>query len=206
MDLILKKGGKLSLLKWDEKTQGYKEKNETSRLQRHLFKPIKIEAGVTLKDLFLLIRRHLPLLNEIYGFWLPEFTAEALSRKKSTKDNDITYLELYWLLQKEVDNGKTILNGNLFPSFHGIRENEDGSSDGISVGHSNLRDLIEYPLVLNPHYLITEDSVPFSSVDHGEAEFSLHHLIYGVLWEISFHGSPRQRDIFREQIRKDSGF
>ena len=164
-----------------------------------LMESCRIANGVTLRDVFELINHHMPILKVIIGNWCDEIVAEGL--KGSESESDMEYLELYWTQTISVENKKSDMSGTMFPSFHGIKKKEPWSVSLTPVGT-----IINKPLILRKKAKIAEDN--YDKPWDGETlvyeidsyDTTLLQIYYGIIWELSYHGSPESRDIFRESL------
>lgn len=202
MDLLIKKGGVI-----ERKSHGRGTEDVTYTSAFHLMEPCTIEDGVTLGDIFLILRRGMNIYKTVINNWVEEIVEEGLSGKtEDTVENDskIEFLELYWDFTSEIGE-EPGFSGFLFPSFHGWGEwskcefghYPDGHKGGIGISLSPAYTLIDIPVKLR-------DSVSLSTQKNyrqsGEVQefknpsYSLLHILYGIIWELSFMGSPDNRD------------
>lgn len=220
MPLTLSPGPKLTRYDW-----GYDEsldKNAsighdvTAQASHHLFDVVKLDADVTLRDIFLLLDTD-TLLQEVYAReWVKECLAEVM-RGRSTDvpaieydPEGIEYLELYQVWSQ--DSYTQELQPIHHLQFHGI-----GfvlQEDVVEEGHVSYRagqrikwgvsctsplKLLHLPVRINPEVIIREDNV--DSVNYGDTigrmlnpSVTLGQVLHGVLWELSFHGAPSARN------------
>ena len=230
--LSIRKGGKLIETKWvydRAKEEGsYQEFDRTDSAVRHLFEVCDLEADVTLKDIFLLINTELEIFDAVIGNWCKEIVTEGLTQPGKPYDlskydpEQIEYLELTYTPEydNDGDGGPDELYGFHRPDFNatGVVLQNDGDQEhykkgeripwGVSLTPSN--DLINIPVRLSDKFVIYEgilkckDKPGFS---HPIAEFSnptytLGSILYGIIWELSFHGGPDKRDAFGSELRE----
>ena len=218
--LRIKKGGKLAQTRWvydEEKDAGsYVERDVTEQAVTRLFEPCVIEDGVTLRDIFLLLNTELDIFDTIIRNWCKEIVTEGLNREKSEKKSEVEYLELYWHIfkDKDYDTGKSCLGGYIFPSFHGVgyMAEEDqyehdtlmlrkGERQGYGVSFTPASDLMDLPVkLLEEITLYNEEDWKETPQKFELGEYSLGHVLYGIIWELSFHGGPAQRDEAAKEI------
>lgn len=231
--LILKKGGKLIQTKWvyDDLTEEgeYRDFDVTDKAMVYIREVCELEEGVTLKDLFILLKPDLAILQDIFQNWLKEYVEYGLNnpgKPAGTYDPDkMEYLELYWDLYFDSE----ALYGHTRPSFHGVgyelREDQyeqyGGSEEPktltwskgerINWGFmgSDLLNFINKPLKLNNKFTIYDDNLDGDPSTYGKvlAEYSnptytLFNIIEGVFWELSFHGGPSESKKFAEEVRE----
>jgi hypothetical protein len=181
--LILEVGGRLTSYTHDEKVLDVTESAPTL-----LFEPCLLAHKVTLRDIFLLLERHIDVFDKLLGNWCKVFTEEALSNKEGVAlDVAFDYLELYHVL--EVDDEELL--GMDRPDFHAVQGEESYSLSFLPV-----HEYVDYPLVLGKTQM--DDGKTFY-----ETPFTLGKILYGILWEISFYGPPISRDQKGKEL-KDS--
>lgn len=220
MELIIKPGGLIEGKKWEDRQ--YKPVDVTESALYHLMSPCTLEEGVTLRDIFLILQRDIEIYQVIINNWVEEIVAEGLSGKQRPEekgDCTIDYLELYWNL--EAESGKhSDFGGYIFPCFHGWGSwPEDthtpaGTKGGIGVDFSPSYELIDLPLRLKDTAEVTFlENYKYKDAERREVAgpvYSLFHILYGIVWELSFMGSPDSRDNKRVELeetvrRIDSG-
>jgi hypothetical protein len=212
----------------DAASQRLEEFDLTDRAHEVLFENITLEGGTTLGDIFRLMERS-PLLQVIFRRqYAVELCAEAregplagpsLNVGASTPPSaheDIECLELYreWGSNASANesSGRTQQM-----HLHGIghRLTQD-SPDGIyrsgecilwSVSLTPLREILRLPLKVNPEVQITEaaDGAKACTRDAargGHSDVTLGQVIHGLLADLSFYGSPRERESFSERLRR----
>lgn len=219
----IRKGGRLF-------TRRFKSEEEwsdrTDRAPRHLFDSCTLEEGVTLRDIFLLLNSNLEVFDLVLGNWTRELTEEALNQPPVPSDLKYLFLEwapsiqAVWDGRKETD--KKHFSGNFFPDFHGWGPIEEGGKTydtrwGVST--CSVNSIIDTPLVLKEAYSINDEMAwwkKFRSRGEGEGlpnrdefivvydkcDFTLGHILYGIVWELSWHGGPKQREEFNSEINR----
>lgn len=221
-NLEIKKGGRLVKTEWvfdEEAEQGsYKEKDVTDFSFRHLFDLCSLEDGVTLKDVFLLVSREAGLYDLIIGNWLKDYMSEAFNEKEKEpiQDQEIDFLELYWTPSLQKLEGRESLQGSAFPCLHGLgpvlQNEQDGFKAGSRIPYSlsfmPLGTLLDLPLKIKKDTeLWSED---FDSrklkdkkiLDIKEWPMTLGQIVYGIFWELSFYGSPKDRDQQGQKLKE----
>jgi len=150
--LTLKKNGVLYRTKWvydKEKGEGaYKSYDVTMTPQLYLFHHCELEEGVTLRDLFLFIQRHIEFFDLLVTNWCAEIVEEGLTSLTTPqeKDIEIEYLEVYKLITLEENETDGLTRAN----FHGVgylNSEEKRINWGVSLSSSQT--LIDLPLKLN---------------------------------------------------------
>jgi hypothetical protein len=222
MKLQLVSGGKLLRTDWvydEEKGEGSNVTTEIAEGQEisFLFDAVELASDLKLNDLFILLKQN-PLLLAIYRRdWAKEFLEEyeriSSTAKPYTGEYDpkeVEYLELYWQWDKNSSTGE--IQGIHRLNFHGIgfelREDQmqdsyvtyrKGQRINWSISFSPLQELINLPLRLNPKVLICEDDSDSPNFMKTIDETTripnpmLGQVLEGILWELSFHGSPEDK-------------
>lgn len=183
------------------------ERDVTDLALFYLMDNCVLGEDVTLRDVFLLLKQDIDTYKVIINGHVEKIVEEGLSGKKSEPiegDCNIDFLELYWNL--EINEGKwPSFGGCQFPQFHawGDWPNDEfgnhppGTKGGIAVDFTPSYDLLDYPLKLrgDVNVCITEDYKWKTAVNLNlpSPSYSLLNILYGVIWELGWHGSPEQR-------------
>jgi len=179
-----------------------------------------LAQGVTLSDIFKL----LDLCPGLRSVFRRDF-AEALwveagkgplpqSRGNDPEElGDIEYLELYrsWTF----DTAKKAYASTLRLDLHGVGQMLKTDAPGYgakareriewSVSMTPLRELLALPLRLREAFRVVEGDI--DAKGYGEviaqascAELTLGQVIHGLLYELSFHGTPEDQMDFRDEL------
>lgn len=201
--LTLKKNGLLYKSKWiynKELGEGsYVESDVTAIPALHLFNECKLEDGVTLRDLFLFVKRHIEFFDLIVTNWCAEIVDEGLSSISSTheREKEIEYLEVYKLLT--IEENET--DGMTRADFHGVgyaNEKDERINWGVSLSSSNV--LIDLPLKLNTTCEVYKNHEIKPYLTLPNIAFTLIEIIYGIIWELSFFGGPQERQEKKNEL------
>jgi hypothetical protein len=219
MELILAHGPKLIRRDWEydeSRAEGaYVEDDVTEQASRHLFSTVALTPQVTLRDILLLLDID-PLLQEVFApDWAKELLAEMmdgnvpLTPSIEYDPEGIEYLELYQVWNQDSFSGELQPVHRL--TFHGIgfelREDvvragrivyRAGGRITWSVSFTSPLEMLHLPVRLNPEVILYEDNR--DSVNYSKEigrmlnpSVTLGQVIHGVLWELSFLGSPESR-------------
>jgi hypothetical protein len=183
-NLILEVGGRLTALHDDQTTTT----DVSDSAPTLLFEPCQLASKVTLRDVFLLISKHIDVFETLLGNWCREFTEEILSAKDFEPTAEIQHLELVFFLE----DYEGTLYGMCRPDFHGVGKDSE-----------------KYSIVLTPSYQLADFPVLLGGVvteqgDVYRAPFTLGQILHGILWELAFFGSPKSRDEKAEELIKAS--
>lgn len=222
----IKKGGKLI----QTEVECSQEQDVTDSAVRFLFDYCTLEDGVTIRDIFLLLNSELELFDLVLGNWTKEIVNEGLSQPGKPYDlsdeEAIEYLELYWSVS--YDESTPELNGINRPEFHGVGvaqkedkvfewgglEHKKGERTRWAVDLSPVSDLVNIPVKLNTDFVVFDDD-PKHETDMDQqvgfgfpigtykgANFTLGNILEGIIWELSFHGEPAQRNAMIQELRR----
>jgi len=227
--LQIRKGGKLIKTKWvydKTKDEGsYVEKDITDKAISHLFDGCDLEEGVTLRDIFLIMNKELKLFDAVIRNWCEEIVTEGLTKPAKVvgqyDPDEIEYLEL----SKNIhyDGTEKQCNGGLFPDFGGVgyELKEDklhswgevewpkGSRIPWGISFSSANDLIDLPVKLDKKLRVFNDDHTAPPKDYCQelasyegVNYTLGDILYGIIWEMSFHGGPIEREKAGGELRK----
>lgn len=198
-------GAKLYKSKWNSDIQDYEKTDVTDELIFHLMGQCSIEDGVTLRDIFLLAKQNIEFLEPLINNWIEELIEEGLSETNEPA-LDIDYLELYhsfYIFDKEI-------SGFSFPSFHGVgvaKEDDffykKGDKVNYGIDFSPANELIDLPIKLSKTTNLEISKNKYQ--EYTTEEYTLLGILYGVFWELSFCGSPENRDIKKLELMKIMG-
>ena len=217
--LTLKKGGHLFASEWNTKTRSYDEVECTESAIRHLFTWCKLDEDITLSDVLLLLNSNIEVFEAVLGNWCSELVAEGLAIHAVVPEDKerIEYLELYWSFaqEEEEESEKISFYGHNFPQFHGVGVlNEEDKFDKWENQIAKKGDRNCYAIEMTPIYKLSniplklsgattiynEDLEEVSSLEN--VQFTLGHILYGIVWELSFCGPPSSRDQMREELNE----
>lgn len=217
--LEIRRQGKLIETYWsydkELKKGEYRERDVTDVAFSKLFDVCALEKGVILRDILCLLDKHLTIFNAVLGNWCEELVEEGLLGKEPEEpETEIEYLELYWHFSKRSEDDSEF-HGYQFPGFHGIgfeRITDEidrygnvlcqaGDRINYAVEMTPLNDLAILPVKLNPEIKIYDESYKEEPVALTESGvFTLGHILYGIVWELSFFGSPKMRDKKKDEL------
>lgn len=194
----------------------------TAHAHEFLFDTVELCDGVTLADIFRLFEACSPLQAVMRRNYCHELLTEA--QKGISPDYQagyaaeaIEYLELYqqWQLNSLSREYQPNHRLNLHGVGYALREpmNEPhgmvyptGHRIQWSVSSTNVRELLALPLKLNTSVQICEDDLDARQFAQELEKVSMRHvslgqILHGVLWELSWHGSPADQVKLSEQLR-----
>lgn len=204
--LKLKPGGLLEHSYYNEDTNKFETVDVTEHALFYLNESVEFEE-IKLRDLFFLIHKN-PVLYPIFGNWIEEYTESAVKAVFNDEGQRMT-LELYYALFADSDND--VLHIPHCPSFHGIsiadKDSEyysEGETIKWSVQLSPIETLVDLPLVLSRtvdfgYYRNYIEDIFVKTFD--TKYYTLYQVILGVVWELSFSGSPEEKEQIRAQIQ-----
>lgn len=214
-NLTLKKGGKLTKTEWVYDKEKECGEYVTTPINEPSFAYLNdtcvLDDDVTLRDVLLLLQKDITFYSIMLRNWVDELVDEGLNKTPEER-GDIDYLELYWHLEKTTYKDKTSFSGHQFPGFHGWGDWDDASlasgiKGGIAVEMTPVNELVDLPLRLQHDVAINHTNLDakWSSIEELQAQqdepvkidecsYTLYHILYGIVWELSFCGSPKDRD------------
>jgi hypothetical protein len=195
-----------------------------------LGKTVKIEPGFTLDHLFALVSGDHEVYNIIMQDCFITPFIEEWRRIKPTyvppeykyDPDGIEYLNLYW--HAEMQDG--FLEGVDRPDFGGtgweLKEDKfeewdkdsptrkKGTRISWGIDFSSLQNLLHLPIVADDKMEIREDMMFWKKEDGPEIKilltckkkYTLKDIIEGVFWELSFYGTPEEKEEQCEKITK----
>jgi len=187
-----------------------------------LMKIVDVSQEFTLRDVLrACVNSSIPmdvLCQILQCSYIVDYWDEAESKPFTglTDDRDMEYLELYWGGSKQTYDKKRCDSGGW--SFHGMgREGyvpEDMAKYGkwkkgekkhyrqaMAIEFSPMYTLADYPIRICKKIYIEDEDLPIrarikmkdSGIDY-QPTITLMELLYAIFWELSFCGSPKDRD------------
>ncbi|MCC6292203.1 MAG: hypothetical protein IT164_06115 [Bryobacterales bacterium] len=192
---ITKRG--IQALKWDSEIRQYVEQEIRSGL--HVLRcACHIDAGVTLGDIFHAVEqdRGLAAFLEQWSWCdLDAFHAEA--RKPADAASDLSYIEIakYFKWDEHEAQETFVVSGAGHPDEHGMTR--------YAIDFTPVNQLVHLPVRLRPEMEIRKDR---KKVGEAPCTFTLLDVLGEIYFEISFYGSPEDRDRqsaqFQESLRE----
>lgn len=222
MSLKITKGGKLIETRWvyDESIRkgSYIDYDKTSCPEKYLFDPCDLDKNVTLKDIFLLIHMN-EVIETVIGNWCKEIVNEGFGGdvniplreyKNEYNPKGIEYLELSKyinIMDGQEESIQTIFDGQGWELREDIYEQDwlmykKGSRIGWGLDFTPAYDLINIPVKLNTNLRVYSFKKRKKEVVYKNQEFTLGEVIYTIIWELSFHGTPEDRDEASKNMKK----
>jgi hypothetical protein len=218
MELILTKNGKIRSKDWNGKrgkyiyknvTAGYakgKHNSEDTPIDRILSKlnilsylqyAVRLEDGFTLRSYFKLIENYPALQSLDYYFY--EYVDEyKQTPKKNCIMDDVSCIEVSNVV--DLSEGEGISDVQIWVNVSGkdkIIENERWALD-----FSSLADMLDIPIVLSGCYVTDYKDGEFKTREFKDYAFSFWEFLKSIIDEISFHGSPKDKNDVLEQLKR----
>jgi hypothetical protein len=217
--LRITKGGRLVEETWEKKKQI--DVDITDQLFVNLFGVCHIEEGVVLKDILLLVKDYAILLSPLLTAspnWLKDMIDEGLNKPFVDKDGEVKYLELSWQGEVRKYKGEP-KQFEQWLSFNGIGDPPKDDPNGhykdwpagkpitYAIEMSPIDTISELPVKLNEVIKISDETnskapYPRPIIIEAEKIFRLSDILYGIFWELSFLGSPVDRDAFSDRLKE----
>lgn len=201
--------------------QGDSKKIKANELPFHLNDDVKIGEGVTFERIFKLIIQNNELFNIIFsshtgGYLIDQYIEEF--SKDADEDNDweknMSHIEVYRYFEHFIYRHGEEEN-SLYYGIHGIGNDKDKTNYGF-MG-SSINNYKHLPIKINEHIdfridtgkdLHGKDAVPldekYKIVHSGDIPINLFQFIGTILYEISWHGTPEERDERFDELKEIS--
>lgn len=188
----------------------------------YLFVPVELDPDLTLGDIFRLLHRSEALRRVFRQDFAAELCAEASKGPvPPTRGSDppevkgIEFLELYRQWRHDSSEARYWDTQQLH--LHGIGHVLDvdvpdygvkaGDRIHWSVSLTPVRELLLLPLRVKETFDVLEDDIDANAYGNRIAsakcsEVTLGQVIHGVLWELSFHGTPEDQEQVLEALRE----
>lgn len=206
MDSItIKPGGKIISRTWKRKKKKgkwVKEDITDKTLYHLLWPPCKIGKGVTLHDIFLILERDLSFYKVLINSWVDEIVAEGLTPCDLPSDPNIKYVEVYWHVSYDKDDNddNELYSDILFPQFHGVSARKDGVPYSLMYTPANR--LADKPIKIGKAAIGPDFGKPDTWLNFDKSSMSLLQILYAVVFELSWSGSPKMRDKKKTELDK----
>lgn len=193
-----------------------------------LLRPVDTNSEFTLRDVLraCVNSEYIPLecMQEILQCrCLKDFYDEAESKPFENSENDIEYLELYY--QGDIGEDKDSPDGKYFSgkwAFHGVGklgvvpdedvmghmspEDKANFRQSYAIELSPMYNLTDYKIKIRKEILITDwtDKNPISNIKRIDFQHPilLVEVLYWVIWELSFFGSPKDREEESSELKR----
>jgi hypothetical protein len=193
--LTIKSNGRVEHKYWADKA--YAIEDVTEKPCEYLFERCILDDDVTLRDIMLVLNANLEIFNVVLGNWCKEYVTEALSEPADSpriKDYNLECLELYWVFNQSSDD----TSGYQMPGFQGVGVEVDGQRIDYAIEFIPSYCLLNVPVKLKKTAALYDD-------DDYKCElpnpiYTLGHILMGIIWELSFTGSPENRDEFKSMV------
>lgn len=173
---------------WDGEIQQYVE-SPCENILHELRTAMLIEPDVTLGDIFNLVNDR-ALVNLIKNYsWCDVAAFHEEAKKPVATPSDLMYLELCKHIEiGDYENQETL-------SFGGFGPDKDGKMQHWGIEFVPVNEMRHLPVKLNPKVTIVYSSGEYKQ-EEGKAEacFSLFEVLTEIYFEISFNGSPTERN------------
>jgi len=225
-NIKIKSGGRLVCDIYNKNTKNVdRDIDITKSALFYINRECKIEKNITLKDLFLLVRNidMYEVLSPIYtssACWLKEIIDEGLDTIGINKD-PLEKIILSWNV--EVSDSFLDDYKNQMHCYVDISGSNDGDDERYAVDMLPTWELMQCKLEINPEFGMFDNrsetrKLFFDDLDNitneerkntkypylfeAGKQFTLHDILYGVFYELSFMGGPKERDEQRNKIIK----
>jgi len=200
---------KITTFEYSEETKDWKEleimKEHPEEIAKFFDSEVILEEGLTVGEFFNLIAPAEKELNYVYfsymnGWPLAPFLEEM--KKEPTSEAVYEDVELYWVCNSI--EGKLDFYGSVQGWIFEDKQEKD--YDGpYGLDFVKMHDLKNAKLIINPEFIlidtdetgsVTERGVLFS----GELSWTLHHILETLFREITYYGSPENRETIIKDV------
>lgn len=181
----------------------------SSDLPKYIGEPIKIEEGVTFKRIFNLIIMNRKIFNTIFysftrGFDIDLYIEDYLKESEDV-DSAIDYCEVYRVYENfKYDDGTE--EDQYYYAFHGKGKPTKEGALNYGFSFTSLSELKNLPIKTNENLEITIDTGlsfddkdfdlknKYKKIHTAKIPITLFNFIGAILYEITFTGTPANRD------------
>ena len=200
-------GGYLLNISWNNELKQYSVVGDIStEVMKFLYDPCLLYKDCLLIDIILLIERNFFLLKEILNNNFKYILDELKNPNKTETETEIEYLELYKVLDENM----------FYTEFHGIgseikHENDyykKGDRIKYAIDFESINNLKNLPITLNQTLkLINNNNIEQkvlidNNKDDKYSLFTLGDVLYWIVYELTWYGSPTERDLKFQEITK----
>ena len=226
-NLKLVPGGKVLVDIWDSETRTTdKEVDVTDRLQFFMDLECEIGEGTTFKDVLMAVAQHTGLYNAwsplfTRGPWMAEMVEEGLNTP-SEEETAVEKIKICW--QASLSDNFYQKGKSEFQIWTHIYGTIDGEDETYALDFTPLNNLANCQIELESDFMIFDerkeslvgrreylDSIPeedkskedkyyYPVIANTTRDFTLYDILRGLFWELSFHGSPKDRTKRREEL------
>lgn len=178
----------------------YYGKEKLDEISSYLNYAIGIAEEVTLYDLFnIILEFDIEDINLLFNGWTRGFLIEKyykymISEVSDDDDNELIYLDISWATDYFKYEDDDCVEQSDFSSYIDVSGSDGKDTYGISLTPINrLKDLI---IRIDNTFEIFEykGGPDIKSIFKSDKEISLYEFIGGILYEISFHGYPDDKN------------
>jgi hypothetical protein len=178
------KGG-IQALKWDSEVRQYVEQEIRSGL--HVLRcACHIDADVTLADIFRAVEQDPDLVSFLeHWSWCDIDAFHTEARKPPTATSDLSHIEIakYFEWDEHEAQETVDVSGIGKPDEHGMTH--------YGIDFTPVNQLSHLPVRLRPEMEIRKDH---KRIGEAPCTFTLLDVLGEIYWEISFYGTPEDRD------------
>lgn len=199
----IRKGGTLYYTDWEDGK--WTEENVTETINNHLFDLCYFENGLILRDIFNVVESNIDLFKIIMPYEQIDEIIEESKTACSPENNekqDISLL-LGWCVEHEKEFKELAVHTTFDGVTHEDRKEEiegDIGNGRIGLDFLPANHLIDCEIRQNRRfdvcagigYGLEVSKEPVMRLDC--KSFTLLEVIYGIFFELSFHGNPKERD------------
>lgn len=196
-DLQLRRGGFLVALEPSEDGSLAETVVDLSQAPQALHQTLCVAPRVTLGDVLRLVRDHKEMFARLADApCLDEFLADAFEREEEEELHDLEAVELGWASVVDVEDGTPVLV--METDMHG--RDVLGAACGLEM--TPLCQLVDVPFEIRDSLSVLDGQDPQNVLLSCTSPMTVLQAVRGVLEEVTYMGSPEQRDAERAEIER----
>jgi len=196
-DLQLRRGGFLVALEPAEDGSLVEAVVDLSQTPQALHQTMCVAPGATLGDVLRLVRDHKEMFSRLADApCLDEFLADAFEREEEEELHDLEAVELGWASVVDIEDGTSVFV--METDMHG--RDVLGAACGLEM--TPLCQLVDVPFEIRDSLSVLDGRDPQQVLLSCNSPMTVLQVVRGVLEEVTYMGSPEQRDAERAEIER----
>jgi len=198
----------------EDKEEGFYKERKIDKITAHYLHEIgcELEEGVTLGGLFKYLDKNLELWDFLVGNWCAEIVKEGL-KEPEEKIDDLKGIELYWSCEKSKyepnEEAELYLGYRMEVHGRGLEVKDDNgnmTSESYSISFIKANTLAQLPILIDTSLVLEEieyyDNYKSTKTILGKQVPTLFQIVHSILWELSFHGGPKEREEEHQNLKE----
>jgi len=190
------------------------EKNDCSLIECHMnlvkypwWQIAAWDEQITLQDIFEIMCGYEKLWTQIISnSYIPDYIEEFRSMQP-VNNTFFSHLELRWYVDFEPMDYLTEETGPFLNFTCGLdavsNSTDELPSEKYGIDFEELSDLLLLPIHLNTEFAIYAPDTIETPIVSGKKRFTIYVLIWGIMWSLTWDGSPEDKRKIKAEIFKD---